>query len=255
MNKDTKELREVFTKNLPMFQRGEGEQLIDKVFSPFTFHFSRKRAAFTLAEVLITLGIIGVVATMTIPVLINKYQEQVTVNKVKKFYSMINQALLMSIKDNGYIDEWQYSNVTEFADYLKPYLKIIKDCGTQSGCLSIGKKIYLSGNGTTQSYDSGNYYRMILADNSYMWFRKSFNNNSCIDSDGGWSNICGLIFIDINGNKKPNTFGKDTFVFYIQKSAIITSNQNAYKCDAQNSFGYACASYILTNGNMDYLHK
>ena len=47
--------------------------------------FMNKRA-FTLAEVLITLGIIGVVAAMTLPTLLNKYQEVVTVNKVKKFY-------------------------------------------------------------------------------------------------------------------------------------------------------------------------
>lgn len=52
-----------------------------------------KKKAFTLAEVLITLGIIGVVAAITMPVLINKYQEIVTVTKVKKFYSLMSQAI------------------------------------------------------------------------------------------------------------------------------------------------------------------
>uniref|UniRef100_UPI004029BEED type II secretion system protein n=1 Tax=Candidatus Scatousia sp. TaxID=3085663 RepID=UPI004029BEED len=66
------------------------------------------KKAFTLAEVLITLGIIGIVAAMTLPTVVNKYQERVTVTKVKKFYSLINQALLFAIKDNGYVDEWDY---------------------------------------------------------------------------------------------------------------------------------------------------
>ena len=71
------------------------------------------KKAFTLAEVLITLGIIGIVAAMTLPTVVNKYQERVTVTKVKKFYSLINQVLLFAIKDNGYVDEWDYIEYNE----------------------------------------------------------------------------------------------------------------------------------------------
>lgn len=59
----------------------------------------RRRFAFTLAEVLITLGIIGVVAAMTIPVLVQKYKEQATVTRVKKFYSVFSQAYTMAINE------------------------------------------------------------------------------------------------------------------------------------------------------------
>ena len=63
----------------------------DTVFSRFTSHFSLKRkTAFTLAEVLITLGIIGVVAALTLPSLIQSYKERVTVTKVQKAYSILN---------------------------------------------------------------------------------------------------------------------------------------------------------------------
>ena len=62
--------------------------------------------AFTLAEVLITLGIIGVVAAMTMPVLIQKHREQVAVTKVKKFYSTFSQAYLMAVQENGTLDNW-----------------------------------------------------------------------------------------------------------------------------------------------------
>ena len=68
---------------LPLTKREGSDSVIsnnfpDTVFSRFTSHFSRKRTAFTLAEVLITLGIIGIVASMTLPSLIQSYKERVT---------------------------------------------------------------------------------------------------------------------------------------------------------------------------------
>ena len=69
---------------------------------PFTPHHSRftsKKVAFTLAEVLITLGIIGIVAAMTMPALIQKNNNKVVETRLKKFYSAINQAVLMAEKD------------------------------------------------------------------------------------------------------------------------------------------------------------
>lgn len=97
---------------------------------------------FTLAEVLITLGIIGVVAAMTIPSLIADYRKDVTETRLKKFYSIMNQAILQSVNDNGEPDTWSYfiddaydddgnlinqSDYTDasFQKYLAPYLKII----------------------------------------------------------------------------------------------------------------------------------
>ena len=66
------------------------------------------RFGFSLAEVLITLGIIGVVASLTLPSVINKYQEKVTVTKVKKAYSTMNNALFSAISENGEVDTWDY---------------------------------------------------------------------------------------------------------------------------------------------------
>ena len=59
--------------------------------------------SFTMAEVLITLGIIGIVAAMTLPALIQKYQKQETSARLKKFYTTMNQAIMMSEIDNGVI--------------------------------------------------------------------------------------------------------------------------------------------------------
>ena len=88
---------------------------------------SNRKVAFTLAEVLITLGIIGVVAAMTLPALIQNYKKQVVETRMKKFYSNINQAIQFSENDNGDKKYWTPANVDEFWDkYLKNYLKYTK---------------------------------------------------------------------------------------------------------------------------------
>ncbi len=61
---------------------------------------------FTLAEVLITLGIIGIVAALTMPSLIQNSKRQETSARLKKFYSTMSQALIMAELDNGPIKDW-----------------------------------------------------------------------------------------------------------------------------------------------------
>lgn len=61
---------------------------------------------FTLAEVLVTLGIIGIVAALTIPTLVANYRKKVVVSKLKKVYSDLQQAVKLSEADNGTCDTW-----------------------------------------------------------------------------------------------------------------------------------------------------
>ncbi len=217
----------------------------------------RRKTAFTLAEVLITLGIIGVVAAMTLPSLIQKHQERVTVNKVKKFYSVISQAQLLAIKDHGYLDEWDVpdthtkESAEKFMSYLKPYLKIAKDCGTSSGCLQNGTIKLLKGNNWV-NYDSNNaYYKLILNDGTYMWLRTS-KSAYCATSDSGANDTCGVLWIDINGKNPPNTIAKDIFIFALVKNGVVTTGND--DCNSSGA-GWDCSKYILEQGNMDYLKK
>ena len=55
---------------------------------------------------MITLAVIGVVAALTIPTLVQKHQEKVTVTKVKKFVSVMSQAIKLAEIDNGEIASW-----------------------------------------------------------------------------------------------------------------------------------------------------
>ena len=101
--------------------------------------FSRKRTAFTLAEVLITLGIIGIVAALTVPNLVQGYRKHVVETRLKEFYTITQQAFKMAEVDNGDVANWgRYgnpgnvyvendvynSNSDEWFDkYISPYLK------------------------------------------------------------------------------------------------------------------------------------
>ena len=77
----------------------------ETVHSPLTTHNSLKNVAFTLAEVLITLGIIGVVAALTIPNLIAKYQQKEGVVALKKEISVLNQAAAKVVVDFGSVPD------------------------------------------------------------------------------------------------------------------------------------------------------
>ena len=87
----------------------------------------RGRFGFTLAEILITLAIIGVVAAMTIPTLISNYKKNVVESKLRKFNSNITQVVKLSEVDNGEITYWDTSSVQTFYNkYLANYIKTAK---------------------------------------------------------------------------------------------------------------------------------
>jgi len=90
---------------------------------------------FTLAEVLITLGIIGIVAAMTIPTLINQTKHAEYVTALKKASSVLSQAHEQIVADNGDFAS-ALSNATtstDFANVFVPKLKVAKNCATQAG--------------------------------------------------------------------------------------------------------------------------
>lgn len=119
-------------------------------------YMSKLRSGFTLAEVLITLGVIGVISAMTIPNLITKYQKITVEVKLKKFYSTINQAARMIIAEHGDLDgivdytkEYNYNQNLEFVNtYIAPYLKNLQvyPCGFNNAvCILMydGSAIYI----------------------------------------------------------------------------------------------------------------
>ncbi len=92
------------------------------------------KKAFTLAETLITLGIIGVVAAMTIPNLMQKNFERKAIATLKETQSIISQAIRMAEEEYGDVSGWDIKAANQetaekIANNLKPFLKLASDCG------------------------------------------------------------------------------------------------------------------------------
>lgn len=232
---------------------------IDKVYSLFTSHHSLKRAAFTLAEVLITLGIIGVVAAMTMPSLIQNYQEKATVTKLKKCYSLVSQAYVSILNDEGGSDTLQAGDDLEMMEKFGKYLKYQKTCGRNKGCFPNVTYKSVTGNGYSKwEDDTTDRSRAILTDGTLIMFNKSAMWGG---NEGNY--LYAQIYVDINGFKGPNQLGRDFFYFYINPEKIVPAGAKALEeknenqkftknCIQQN--GYACAAWVIYNENMDYLH-
>ena len=231
----------------------------DMNFSRFTSHFSLKKAAFTLAEVLITLGIIGVVAAMTMPSLIQNYQEKATVTKLKKCYSLVSQAYVSILNDEGGSDTLQAGDDLEMMEKFGKYLKYQKTCGRNKGCFPNVTYKSVTGNGYSKwEDDTTDRSRAILTDGTLIMFNKSAMWGG---NEGNY--LYAQIYVDINGFKGPNQLGKDFFYFYINPEKIVPAGAKALEeknedqkftknCIQQN--GYACAAWVIYNENMDYLH-
>lgn len=225
---------------------------------------------FTLAEVLITLGIIGVVAALTIPTLMQNANERATVTALKKAYSTLSNAYSLAVKEDGTPDNWGLTvyNSPQILGNLKPYLKVDKDCtdGSQ-GCFSTGiAYIYLAASlGGDEIYDNAPYPKLKLTDGtSVAGYAADPACNFKYGNSPALQNICGNYWVDINGYKKPNQWGKDLFMFYITKHGIIpwgTAQQTAVNgtfadtCkDKDSGTGWGCTAWVIYNDNMDYLH-
>ena len=177
------------------------------------------KKGFTLSEVLITLGVIGVVASLTMPALIQHYRKQVVETKLQKFYSLMSQAIKMSEIDNDDISGWvkaeikyledgtkdwdaNFINTEQFFDkYISPYVKTIK---------KYNREFDFGGTAGKQ-----NLTTYVLADGSLI----SLNNGNCVDFK-----------YDINGDTAPNEMGRDTFNF------LLCINKDIAKgyCGAEN---------------------
>ena len=181
------------------------------------FHLSPKKA-FTLAEVLITLGIIGVVAAMTIPTLMQKCFEIQTVARFKEVNSILSQAIKLAVEENGEVSSWGNINqineasALAIAKNLKPHLKLAHDCGTYDDKNMCIARVYTLMNGKVAGAGyatNKSYYKVVLMNGSSIFWRGRYGGDY---PKNGEVPIMAFFF-DINGSKGPNIVGHDLFSF------------------------------------------
>ncbi|MFA7657940.1 MAG: type II secretion system protein [Candidatus Gastranaerophilaceae bacterium] len=181
------------------------------------------KRGFSLAEVLVTLTIIGVLAALTVPVLIANSQKAAYVAGVKSAYSKWNQALIQMAADSGCIGDlscfFDSADKKTMGDKIAKYFNVAKNCDTTtSGCFSDTIALNFDGTNTNSGYDSTSYYRFITSDGIAVYLGDSYSG--CSGSAGSLTKICMTSFyIDVNGLKKPNALGRDIFRF-----ALVNDN-------------------------------
>ena len=226
-----------------------------------------KRVAFTLAEVLITLAIVGIVAAMTIPTLITNYQKQQTIVQLKKVYADLNNAVKLSEIDNGSMELWDYpQNVTYNYEDIAPFIE----------------KYYLP------YFNSAKLVKSSDFDNKYILLPQSEEDpdrnsgiitNYLILSNGVILSFFANLpvkyiwcFADINGKNGPNVVGRDIFVFdvyiwrgglegtsfrvkfwdgYFTRDIEYYKNTSQYACNKENTDKYRkffCGKVIELSG-------
>lgn len=231
---------------------------------------SQRYIAFTLAEVLITLGIIGIIASITIPTVIQKTQDYAIVSEAKKAYSILSQAYTLAVKDKGTPDTWGLSadstGATNIMNALAPYLNITEKCYLEVGCFP--QVTYKRIDGTTAwiDYYSNNttVIKARLSDGTSIATVSYADCSTPYGTTTELQNVCGWIGVDVNGAKGPAKLGADYLSFYITKLGIVpmggpqeTSLRFDNTCisgSVLSNSGYGCTAWIIYNENLDYLY-
>jgi len=232
----------------------------------------KTKQAFTLAEVLITLAIIGIIAAITIPSTIANHQKRTLETQFAKAYRTLSAAVQMAISENGGLVGWEWKTSyssddsdnffkTNFADYLN----IVKFCSAKDAqkaeCFPDLTYKHLNGSDYS-NFKTWGSPKMIFADGSIALFIMGVNNGSF--------NYPSITFlVDVNGFKKPNMVGRDLFQFLyypetgeflprgVYKWNEIDEETGEYKKNTYeqllelcnpNQTGFSCAARVVADG-------
>lgn len=235
--------------------------------------------AFTLAEVLITLTIIGIIAAITVPSLQYSYKKQANISKLQKAYLTFNNVLKKITIDKGCVSDLRCTGLfatgtdnDSLGEELVKYFNTAKNCRTATG---MGCGAYTSSrlNGSNRSdYDSdavvyGTRYKFITTDGiSYTIGNYANNCNTPTSSNSGTGpmiQVCGVVNIDIDNLKGDNIVGKDHFQFFITNNKgpllyprggaddklygtnFYWKDNNECQSETIGSNGYSCTGRVI----------
>ncbi|MFA7657900.1 MAG: type II secretion system protein [Candidatus Gastranaerophilaceae bacterium] len=180
------------------------------------------KRGFSLAEVLVALVVIGVLAALTIPTLIAASQKAGYVAGARKAYSDWNRALIQMAADGGCIGDlscfFDSADLKTMGDKIAAYFNVAKNCDmTTSGCFPNTIARSFDGTNTVSGQDSTLYYRFITADGMSIFLATPYSG--CSGSAASLTKVCMATFrIDVNGLKKPNAWGRDIYLFSIDNT-------------------------------------
>lgn len=196
---------------------------------------NKKIFAFTLAEVLVTLGVIGVVAAMTMPTLISNHQKKVYAVEMNKVYNELQQAFLKYRNDANAVNlaEAGLTSQTNVNQFLKDYFKTVTVCSNlEPPCIPNTEYKNLNG----ASVSSGGIENVKNWWSNVNCATLGSGASICIEalanhSSNGvkWSHI----LVDTNGMKGPNTAGRDVFFIAYYENGTVDEEGVVPVCNAR----------------------
>lgn len=230
-------------------------------------NLKKLKFAFTLAEVLITLGVIGVVAAITIPSIVQNQQKRKIESLLKEDYAIIQQVMKFTEYDDVSLDLSVPDSLAGmklwFETFMAPHLKYVSVCYDKAGCWQ--------DKGPTRTLKGGNasWNRTgIGVGNGIVTVKLSNGTNLCIDGFAKadmkirfGTNITSstslVVYIDANGDSLPNVIGKDIFILVWTPDGLFPAgvnetnekvNQNCSALANDSNAGYYCLMRVKNNG-------
>lgn len=221
--------------------------------------------AFTLAEVLITLAIIGVIAAISVPSLIQKTNQAELITAFKKEYAVLNQAadgILFDEAGGSFLNFGSSVPATDYEDFLAnnfaKHIKVIKTCYENSstncwhGVYSDNLKWYDGTTGTASTHinEIFSHTSMIVNDGALISFGGGSHLPACTGTLPNVTSLkyCDFISVDVNGFKNPNQYGKDIFMLILTPDGfqIPEIDNCATTGTNEDKVGYSCAMNIIS---------
>lgn len=215
-----------------------------------------RKKAFTLAETLITLTIIGIIAVLTVPTVVSKYNKKIYVAALQTTYNQISNSAAQALIDyrTRSLADSDLVTTDGVGEFLKKYFNVAKDCGVASDnsseCLASSYR-----NFNKSAYTPKVKGRYCVTLNTGV--------SVCMDvmhTDGADSHGYADVIVDINGKDKPNINGRDLFGFELYTDGKVSEGYNEqthihFCASGEDDKGYAagCLSKIMDDGwKMDY---
>lgn len=192
----------------------------------------KNKKGFTLAEVLVTMGVIGVVAALTVPNLVKDYQNKSLVAQLQKVYAELQQVFDNYLSDERVEDLKETdlfvftssataSNVTGLEAFLRQYFKSPAICNPASNCFA-SEYYFISGTkdeSVTTALADTNFRGAALGSGAAIALRPGSYGYVCGDNGSN----CRYIYVDVNGKRPPNIIGKDLFILWVADSGVVTA--------------------------------
>jgi prepilin-type N-terminal cleavage/methylation domain-containing protein len=225
---------------------------------------NKRKEGFTLAEVMIAMGVIGVIALVCIPTFIQFEQDRDIVISLKRDQSIIAQATKMAEAQNGDFENWELENLTEkdiFNQYYKNNLKVNKVCQNSGDCweeTSDFRGNNLVSGGSKYGITGNSKFAIILPNGTNMTLTKVKEIDEKFGINTKFANTI-MFLVDVNGAKGPNAIGKDVFAFALgNQGQIIPAGEDndSYNCrkncDLDDDF-WDCSAKVLKDETRDYI--